>query len=570
MFKNLGKIKYKTKYEITEIDCSGLKDGINNSEKFIIFKNKSQINIYNRICDHNGGKLISNKNRTFCPMHNWEFFPDKGIYKNGFIKKKMKYIKKKNKIYVKNKIFEPKIKKIISTNKINIEYINHACLVFKSNNFKFATDPWAIGPAFNTGWWLKHKSIKNWKYELNSCDFIYVSHNHPDHLHELTLSNLRKDMPIIVPKFISNSTKLLIKDLGFKNLIELDFENQYRFKNTSLVLSILKSGDLREDSGMYLSFGNFTCLLTVDANNLNFLRLPKVFFLASNFAGGAHGYPLNCENYKLKDRIKMTDIEKKFQKAIKIKYLDFIKPKYFLPYAGFFTEKLKRDALYIKYNKKNKIKDYISICNKRNINLLNVEEKRKFTFKNLKLIKKEEYKGPFYKDLNEKEYLKYFQKKYTKIDFKYIENYFKNSNFHDNSILYISLCDENFKIIESNFKINFLEKIEFSIIKNLNLQKDLEKNKNFLYLKIRKEAFLNTIYNKKPWEDISIGFQMMQFRKPNIYNNHFWFHFSNNYVSNKYVKSISDCSACNTIKQDLDNIIYIKSKKKNKIIEEVL
>ena len=63
------------------------------------------------------------------------------------------------------------------------------------------------------------------------------------------------------------------------------------------------------------SFGNFTSLLTVDANNLNFLRLPKVVFLASNFAGGAHGYPLNCENYKLKDRIKMTNTEKNFQKV---------------------------------------------------------------------------------------------------------------------------------------------------------------------------------------------------------------------------------------------------------------
>ena len=49
---------------------------------------------------------------------------------------------------------------------------------------------------------------------------------------------------------------------------------------------------------------------------------------------------------------------------------------------------------------------------------------------------------------------------------------------------------------------------------------------------------------------------MRQFRKPNIYNSKFWFHFSNNYVSKKYVKSISDCSSCHTIKQDLDNFVY--------------
>lgn len=561
MFKNLGKIKYDTSDNISKIDLNDLKNGINNLDNFIIYKKRSQIDIYNRVCDHNGGKLISSKNKIICPMHNWEFFPEKGIYKNGYIKKKMNYVQKKNKLYVKNKLLVPKIKKLNNSDNITVEYINHACLIFKSKKFKFATDPWTIGPAFNTGWWLKHKTIKDWKKELNSCNFIYVSHNHPDHLHELTLSNLRKDMPIVVPNFISDSTKLLIEDVGFKNIIKLNFEDQYKFKNSSLVLTILKSGDLREDSGLYFSLGNFTSLLTVDANNLNFLRLPKVVFLASNFAGGAHGYPLNCENYKLKDRIKMTNKEKNFQKATKVKYLNFIRPKYFFPYAGFFTEKLKRDSIYIKYNKKNKIKDYLNICNERNIKLLDVEDERKFTFKNLRLLKKEKYRGPFYNDLNEKKYLKYYLKKYKKIDYNYIKKYFKNSNFHDNSKLYITLCNDKFSSNITTFKIIFSKKIEFYILKNSELLRDLKIIDNFLYLKIRKEAFLNTIYNKKPWEDISIGFQMKQFRKPNIYNSKFWFHFSNNYVSKKYVKSITDCSSCSTIKQDLDNFIYgIKNK----------
>ena len=88
MFKNLGKIKYNTSDSISKIDLNDLKNGINNLDNFIIYKNRSQIDIYNRVCDHNGGKLISNQNRVVCPMHNWEFFPDKGIYKNGYIKKK--------------------------------------------------------------------------------------------------------------------------------------------------------------------------------------------------------------------------------------------------------------------------------------------------------------------------------------------------------------------------------------------------------------------------------------------------------------------------------------------------
>ena len=78
MFKNLGKIKYKKETNKIQINLNDLKDDINFTEEFIIYKNKNNLNIYDRICDHNSGKLISKDNKTFCPMHNWEFLPKKG------------------------------------------------------------------------------------------------------------------------------------------------------------------------------------------------------------------------------------------------------------------------------------------------------------------------------------------------------------------------------------------------------------------------------------------------------------------------------------------------------------
>ncbi len=107
---------------------------------------------------------------------------------------------------------------------------------------------------------------------------------------------------------------MLLKDLGFNNINKLNFEDQYQFNKTELIFTIFKSGDLRDDSGFYFSAGDFKGLLTVDANNLNFLKLPSVDLFASSFAGGAHGYPLNCENYKLEDRIKMLDTDRNFIK----------------------------------------------------------------------------------------------------------------------------------------------------------------------------------------------------------------------------------------------------------------
>ncbi len=555
MFKNLDKIEYKKKINQIKLDSLNIKKGLNLTDEFIIFKDK-EISIYDRICDHNSGKLITRNNKTFCPMHNWEFIPEKGKYTNGLIKKKKEFKIIRNKVLIDDVLLEPKIKCSKKNSSVKIKYINHAFLIIETEDFKFATDPWALGPAFNTGWWLKHKTIINWKDELNSCDFIYVSHNHPDHCHELTLSFVDKNVPIIVPNFRSDSVGVLLEDFGFKNIHRLDFEIQYQYKKTNLILTIFKSGDLREDSGLYFSIGSFTALLTVDTNNLNFLKLPsKVDFFASSFGGGAHGYPLNCENYELKDRIKMLSTDRNFIKNTKIKYLKKIKPLFFLPYASFFEERLKRDKMYIDHNIKHSSKVYNKVCESLKIKILDVNINDIFEF-NKKKISKKKYKGKYFKDLDENSYVDYFKQKYRKIDKDFIQKYFINSKFNDGSKLFINLTDDQFLNSKFLFMVKFDEEVSFEEISIDSLNSQLKNENNYLYMKIRKEAFLNTIYNKRSWEDISIGFQNKQFRKPNIYNSKFWFHFTNTYVSKKFVKSITDCSNCDILNQDIHNILY--------------
>ena len=94
MFKNLGKIKYRIESQKVKIELDKISEGVNFVDEFIIFKKNDELSIYDRVCDHNSGKLISKNGKTFCPMHNWEFIPETGIYKNGLIKKKknMKFL----------------------------------------------------------------------------------------------------------------------------------------------------------------------------------------------------------------------------------------------------------------------------------------------------------------------------------------------------------------------------------------------------------------------------------------------------------------------------------------------
>jgi len=558
MFKNLGKLRNIESKKNFVIDINQLNAEINLFEDFIIYKKNNIIKIYNRVCDHAGGKIISKDNETICPVHNWKFNARTGLYNNGVKKKEINYLIDENTLKIQLSDYQPEIIKLTQKNlTTDIRFFNHAFLKIIGKNFSFSTDPWAIGPAFNTGWWLKHRTKDDWIQSLNKSNFIYISHNHPDHLHPLTLSKINKNIPIIVPNFITDSTGRYIDELGFKNTIRLDFNIQYNLKNTDLVICLLKSGDFREDSGIYFSHGKFSGLLSVDSNMLNFERFPKVDLYAGSFAGGATGYPLMFENYKLSEQVKIAERDTNFTKIKKLRYLKKIRPFYFMPYAGFFEEKLERDIKIKKNNKKNSIKDFSYFCKKNDIELLDVIKKDFYNFKGKKLISSKSIIKKYTKDLDKEKYLEYYKSEYNKIDENFIKNYFTNSDYKDNLHLYILLTDDNFKLITENYFIDFSnDKIVFKRLQNFT-KSNILKNSKFrkLVLKVRKESFLNTIYNKLPWEDLSIGFQCKVFRNPNVYNVNFWHHFTNTYTTSKNVRSVTECGACTKLTQFFDKNI---------------
>ena len=89
------------------IQLSEISEGVNSFDKFIIFKQKDIINVYDRKCDHAGGRILSRNDNHVCPYHNWKFFPEKGKYNNGAKKKKLNFKISNKKILIENEIFVP-------------------------------------------------------------------------------------------------------------------------------------------------------------------------------------------------------------------------------------------------------------------------------------------------------------------------------------------------------------------------------------------------------------------------------------------------------------------------------
>ena len=89
MFKKLNNTRYtNNKINNYSISISELKKEINCFENFIIVNNNNRIKIFDRVCDHAGGKLVNHGEKIICPIHQWEFDPKKGLYKNNIKKKR--------------------------------------------------------------------------------------------------------------------------------------------------------------------------------------------------------------------------------------------------------------------------------------------------------------------------------------------------------------------------------------------------------------------------------------------------------------------------------------------------
>jgi len=533
-FKYIDKLPYKKISEEYSINIESVEEGTNLYQDFIVYKDGEIINIYNRICDHNGGRLCKHNEKIVCPYHGWEFNPEKGSYENiQVVKKKENFAVAAGKIIIPKDTYIPKLPNTSIKRNITLQYMSHACLIFKSDDFSFATDPWLDGFAFASGWWLKHNSPKDWIEKLNEVDFIYISHNHPDHLNAFTLGKIRKDMEFIIPEFKSKSVEKILLKLGFNNLTTFRFDSYYQFKHSDLFFSILKSGDFRDDSGFYFTYGDFSFFSTVDSNDLNFGKFPEnITIFASSFASGDTAYPLSFDTL---DEFKKSEILVRtaaMAKAIVIKDINKLNPNYFLPYAGFFHESAKRDKYILKNNKKNSVDDYENLLKEKNTQCLNILKNDSYNFYGSEIVSSwmldrestsinpETFMNKVFSDIN--------------IDSDYIQNFFINSNFRDNLIVFFELTNNNFVDTLKFFIVDFssavpvvtFEEFNWEITKSEYNSPEIRK----LRIKVRKNSFDWVLKNNSPFEDLLIGFQCKIDRVPDIYNVNFWNHFTNNYI----------------------------------------
>lgn len=151
-------------------------------------------------------------------------------------------------------------------------YFGHACILLEAADMNMLFDP-VLSYTYKS-------NVSRYTYQdlPDSIDYVVITHNHQDHVLFETLLQIRhKVKNIIVPTssggFLQDpSLKLILKNIGCKNVIELDQMESMELENGSIValpfLGEHSDLDVRCKAAYLVRIGNRSLLFAADSCNL--------------------------------------------------------------------------------------------------------------------------------------------------------------------------------------------------------------------------------------------------------------------------------------------------------------
>lgn len=162
--------------------------------------------------------------------------------------------------------------KPLEDRQIMITYYGHACVLIRTNELSILTDP--VISYGDTG------SQCNFNDLPPQIDYVLLTHNHQDHVLFETLLQLRHKINcIVVPNnntgvFYDPAMKLILSNIGFKNIIELKEFESLKLTNNICVTGLPFLGehadlDIRSKIAYHVTAFGKSFLFAADSNNLD-------------------------------------------------------------------------------------------------------------------------------------------------------------------------------------------------------------------------------------------------------------------------------------------------------------
>lgn len=220
-----------------------------------------------------------------------------------------------------------------------VEMVGHASIRIWSGGKSLLMDPWYVDP-------INCNSIYHWPPLVHDIatlaqetDYIYISHVHPDHFDPRTLEYFSKDMPIYIGRYEAKAFYNELKQIGFKNVYEVPFQELTPIPGSEFQICIFES-DYAEsaayDSSIFVKSPGFT----VFNNNDCLLDTKKYFWLKERekidlaFLGYSHAsfFPI-CFEFPNNEKAELLKYwsEKHYDQFVEAAQI--LKPKLSFPFA---------------------------------------------------------------------------------------------------------------------------------------------------------------------------------------------------------------------------------------------
>jgi UDP-MurNAc hydroxylase len=221
---------------------------------------------------------------------------------------------------------------------MRVTYYGQACVLIEAAGKKILTDPWLTEGAYFGTWFHTHL-LEEAGVTPKTCpkdiDYLFLSHEHQDHVDPQTLRHLSPEIPVLICKFVTPKFRHYLRSLGFQKIIEIPSGRQVTL-GEDLRATVFGTAEYTNDSALLVEAENRRVLNETDCK-LSYADLQAVahkgidigFYMFS----GANWYPIM---YDYPPEIQLDLVARRRQSLLRsfVQRVKVTRPKVAVPAAG--------------------------------------------------------------------------------------------------------------------------------------------------------------------------------------------------------------------------------------------
>jgi UDP-MurNAc hydroxylase len=221
---------------------------------------------------------------------------------------------------------------------MRVTYYGQACILIEIAGRKILTDPWLTEGAYFGTWFHTHLLADAGvtpEVFPKDIDYIFLSHEHQDHLDPSTLRHFSPDIPVLICKFATPRFSRHLERLGLRRVWEIP-SNQPLDLGDGVTATILGTAEYTNDSALLVEGEGCTVFNETDCK-LNYADLQRLgergidigFYMFS----GANWYPMM---YDYPDDVQRMLVEQRRRALLRslVQRVKVTKPRIIVPAAG--------------------------------------------------------------------------------------------------------------------------------------------------------------------------------------------------------------------------------------------